>query len=146
MPHYADTWPARSRGALRIMSSLLFIQHGTQKLFQFPPGGHGNGPVELLSLMGIGGLIELVGSLMLLFGLFTRPVAFVLAGQMAIAYFMFHLALNIGKDGGFFPIVNGGDLAILFCFVFLDFFVGGPGAWSIDGRRRGAAVPGPYVP
>ncbi len=113
--------------ALRVMAGLLFLAHGTQKLFGFPPS---NGPApELLSLRGIGGVIEIVTGALIALGLFTRPAAFLASGQMAVAYFLFH------APRGFFPAVNGGDAAILFCFVFLYLVTAGPGALSLDGRR-----------
>jgi len=110
------------------MSALLFIEHGTQKLLGFPVNERGIAP--LFSLYGLAGVLESVGGLLLLFGLFTRPVAFVLSGMMAVAYFMAHAPQS------FFPALNGGDAAILFCFVFLYLFVAGPGAWSVDEARR----------
>jgi putative oxidoreductase len=111
---------------LRIVSALLFIAHGTQKLFNVPPSPF---EVSLYSLMGVAGILETFGGLMLLFGLFTRPVAFVLSGMMAVAYWMAHAPQS------FFPTLNMGDAAILFCFVFLYLFVAGPGAWSLDALR-----------
>ena len=113
-------------GALRIMTALLFISHGTQKLFGFPASQmDGSLPTMLL----VAALLEAVGGLLVLVGLFTRPVAFILSGQMAVAYFMAHAPSN------FFPALNGGDAAILFCFIFLYLFVAGPGAFSVDERR-----------
>lgn len=111
-------------GVLRIVTSLIFIAHGSQKLFNFPVGQMG--PVPLMSLFGIGGLIELVGGLLVLLGLFTRPVAFILSGQMAVAYWMFHAPAN------FFPTNNGGDASILYCFVFLYLVFAGPGALALS--------------
>lgn len=122
---------------LRIITALLFIQHGTQKLFGWPPSEHHGGPTTLFSLVGVGGLLELVGGLFVLTGLYTRPVAFVLAGQMAVAYWLFHFASGVGRPNGWMPVVNGGDLAILFCFVFLYLVFSGPGAWSVDASKRG---------
>ncbi len=113
-------------GALRIMTALLFISHGTQKLFGFPASQmDGSLPTMLL----VAALLELVGGILVLIGLFTRPVAFILSGQMAVAYFIAHAPSN------FFPALNGGDAAILFCFIFLYLFVAGPGAFSVDERR-----------
>ena len=113
--------------ALRIMAGLLFLAHGTQKLFGFPPS---NGPApELLSLRGVGGVIEIVTGALIALGLFTRPAAFLASGQMAVAYFLFH------APRGFYPAVDGGDAAILFCFLFLYLVTAGPGALSLDGRR-----------
>jgi putative oxidoreductase len=109
------------------MTGLLFLEHGTQKLFGFPPPPN-PGPA-LLSLLGVQGILELAGGFFILIGLFTRPVAFILAGDMAVAYFMRH------APRGFFPLLNGGELAILFCFVFLYLFVAGGGVWSVDEQR-----------
>ena len=116
---------------LRIVAALLFIEHGTQKLFLFP-AGRASEAVQLLSLAGLAGVLETFGGLAVLFGLFTRPVAFVLAGEMAVAYFMVHAKSNP------FPVNNGGDSAILFCFVFLYLVFAGAGPLSIDGMRRRA--------
>jgi putative oxidoreductase len=112
---------------LRIVTALLFIEHGTMKLLGFPPSEF---HPELLSLFGIAGVIEITGGLLVLLGLFTRPAAFILSGEMAVAYFTAHL------PGGFFPILNHGESAVLFCFVFLYLVFAGPGAWSLDERRR----------
>jgi putative oxidoreductase len=122
------SWSPRMLSVLRIMTGLLFLEHGTQKLLNFPPRAN-PGPA-LLSLLGLQGLIELVGGILIVIGLFTRSVAFILAGDMAIAYFMAH------APRGFFPLVNGGQLAILFCFVFLYLSVAGSGVWSVDNQRR----------
>ncbi|ANV23551.1 MULTISPECIES: DoxX family protein [Agrobacterium] len=113
-------------GALRIMTALLFISHGTQKLFGFPASQmEGSLPTMLL----VAAILEFVGGILVLVGLFTRPVAFILSGQMAVAYFIAH------GPKSFFPALNGGDAAILFCFIFLYLFVAGPGAFSVDERR-----------
>ncbi|MEO8668562.1 MAG: DoxX family protein [Bauldia sp.] len=114
---------------LRIMTALLFLSHGTAKLFGWPDVGF-NPP--LFSLAGLAGIMEIVGGILLVVGLFTRPVAFILAGEMAVAYFMAH------APKGFFPILNGGESAVLFCFVFLYLVFAGPGTWSID-HQRGTA-------
>jgi putative oxidoreductase len=117
-------------GILRIAAGLLFMQHGAQKLFGWLEGNQ----VELFSLMGLAGVLEFFGGLMIVLGLFTRPVAFVLAGEMAVAYFMAHFTR------GFWPILNGGELSALYAFVFLYFSASGPGAFSVDGilaRNRG---------
>ena len=121
------TWSPRMLSVLRIMTGLLFLEHGTQKLFSFPPPAN-PGP-ELFSLLGLQGVIEVVGDVLLLIGLFTRPVAFILAGDMAVAYFMRHAPRD------FFPSLNGGKLAILYCFILLYLFVSGGGAWSVDQQR-----------
>ena len=114
---------------LRIVTALLFIAHGTQKLFNFPAS-----PMEMSAqgLMLVAGILETFGGLAILLGLFTRPVAFVLSGMMAVAYWMAHAPQNP------FPVNNGGDAAILFCFVFLYLVFAGPGAWSVDAMRNRA--------
>jgi putative oxidoreductase len=114
--------------ALRIVAGLLYLEHGTSKLLGFPHDAHYDG-LQLVSLMGLAGVLEVVGGSLILIGLFTRPVAFVLSGMMAVAYFMAHGS----KD--FFPALNGGDAAILFCFVFLYLAAAGPGPLSVDGPR-----------
>jgi putative oxidoreductase len=129
----SNVWAPRLLAALRIMSALLFLEHGLVKVFGFPPGA-APGPQALLSLLGIAGLIETVGGVLLAIGLFTRPVAFLLAGEMAVGYFMVHARL------GFFPAINAGDGAILFCFIFLYLSAAGPGAWSIDEMRAAQAA------
>lgn len=116
-----------ARALLRVMTGLLFLQHGTQKLFGFPPRA-GAAP-ELLSLSGVAGMLELVGGVLIILGLFTRPVAFLLSGQMAVAYFMVHAPQS------FFPALNRGEPAILFCFIFLYLCFAGPGAVSLDAAR-----------
>lgn len=113
------------QGALRIVTALLFLQHGTAKLFGYPHVDMFNG-LKLLSLLGAGGVIELVGGTLLLLGLFTRPVAFLLSGEMAVAYFGFHALQS------FWPILNKGELAALYCFVFLFFAVAGPGKFALQ--------------
>jgi len=113
---------------MRIIVAFLFIQHGGQKLFDFPAAMPQ--PVELLSLIGIAGILEFFGGLFLLLGLFTRPVAFLLSGQMATAYFMVH------APEGFWPLVNQGELAVIYCFVFLYLAAAGGGKWSLDRLRK----------
>lgn len=133
-----DRYTPYALAALRIVTALIFMEHGTQKLFGFPaPSQSGQPPA--CSLFWIGGVMELLGGLLILVGLFTRPVAFLLAGEMAVAYWMFHAPRS------FYPVLNGGDAAILYCFVFLYIVAAGPGSWSLDallGRRRSAAAPG----
>lgn len=123
---------------LRIVTALLFIEHGTAKLFGFPAMQMaGDAPAGgLPPLMLIGGILEVFGGLAILVGFLTRPVAFILAGEMAVAYWMMHV-----PSGGFFPLTNGGDSAVLFCFVFLYLVFAGPGAWSVDGLRASRATP-----
>jgi putative oxidoreductase len=110
---------------LRIIAGLMFMQHGTQKIFGFPAPAMG--PFDIASQIGIGGVLELVGGALLIIGLFTRPVAFLMSGMMAVAYFQFHAA-----SGGFFPLVNQGELAALYCWVFLYIFFAGPGSVAVD--------------
>lgn len=125
-------WAPRLLSVLRIVSALIFMEHGTQKLLGFPPMAEGMARPEPFTLMWIGGLLEMVGGALLLIGLFSRPVAFILAGEMAVAYWMFH------APGGPFPALNGGDAAILYCFVFLYIAAAGPGPWSVDARLNSA--------
>ena len=123
------SWSGYLLSVLRIFTGLLFFAHGSAKLLQWPALDMFKDGVPLGSLFGIGGVIEIVGGILIVLGLFTRITAFVLAGMMAVAYFMFH------APASFFPIQNGGELAIMFCFVFLYFAAQGPGAWSLDARR-----------
>jgi putative oxidoreductase len=125
----AGAWAPRLLSVLRIVAGLQFLEHGTQKFLSFP-ARTGAAP-ELTSLIGVQGCLEIAGGLLIILGLFTRPVAFILAGDMAVAYFMVHFPRN------FFPALNGGDLAILFCFVFLYLAAAGGGIWSVDARRGG---------
>lgn len=113
------------QGLLRIVTALLFVEHGTAKLFGYPHVAMFD-KVTLLSVLGAGGVIELVGGFLLLIGLFTRPAAFILSGEMAVAYFGFH------ASGAVWPILNKGELAALYCFVFLFFSVAGPGKFALD--------------
>ena len=115
-------------GLLRIVAGLLFLAHGVVKLFGFPPGVM-PGPQDPLTLLGIAGIIELVTGTLITLGLFTRPAAFIAAGEMAVAYWMMHAPRS------FYPVANQGDAAILFCFVFLDLAAAGPGAFSLEGAR-----------
>jgi putative oxidoreductase len=123
-----DRLSPHALGALRIVTALLFIVHGTMKLFGFPPMPEIGGPVQLFSLMGLAGVLETFGGALVLIGLFTRPIAFLLSGEMAVAYFMAHAPQS------FFPAVNGGDAAILYCFIFLYLVFAGAGAFSLDAR------------
>jgi putative oxidoreductase len=130
----ASRWIAAEpqlRAALRIVSALIFVTAGTTKLFAFPAGvPPDGGTVPLLTQAGIGGVLEFVGGLLVLIGLFTRPVSFVLSGMMAVAYFQFHF------PSSFWPTINHGTPAILYCFIFLYFSAAGAGAWSVDGARE----------
>jgi putative oxidoreductase len=121
-------WTPRLLSVLRIVTGLLFLEHGTQKLFAFPPRTAA-GP-ELMSLLGVQGCLEVAGGLLIVLGFLTRPVAFILAGDMAFAYFISHFPRN------FFPMLNGGDAAVLYCFVYLYLAAAGGGPWSLDARRR----------
>jgi len=124
------TWAPYLLSLLRIVAAFLFMQFGTAKLFAFPaaimPGG---GTAPVVSLVGLASILETFGGLLLLLGLFTRPVAFILAGEMAVAYFMGH------APQGFWPVLNQGAPAILFCFIWLYFSAAGPGLWSLDAKR-----------
>ena len=122
-------WSSRILSVLRIVAAFLFMQHGAQKLFGFLAPQQAVSP-PLFSLIGLAGVLEFFGGLLLFLGLFTRPVAFILSGEMAVAYFMVH------APKGFWPIRNGGDLAVILCFVFLYLVLAGGGAWSVDRLRR----------
>jgi putative oxidoreductase len=125
-------WSPYLLSVLRIVSAFLFMQFGTAKLFAFPaavmPGG---GTAPLASLPGVAGLLEVVGGALLLVGIFTRPVAFLLSGEMAFAYFIGH------APRGFWPVLNQGHPAVLFCFVWLYLSAAGAGPWSVDAMRHG---------
>jgi putative oxidoreductase len=126
-------WTNLLLSLLRIAAALVFMQHGSQKLFGFPPSGApGPGaPLALFSQTGLAGILEFFGGMLLLLGLFTRPVAFILSGEMAVAYFQVH------APRAFLPIVNRGELPVVLCFVFLYFAFAGGGSWSIDALIRG---------
>jgi putative oxidoreductase len=125
----AALWAPRLLSVFRIVVGLLFLAHGLVKLFGFPTGAQ-PGAVPLLSIFSLAGILELVGGAAIVLGLFTRPVAFILSGQMAVAYFMAH------ASQGFYPILNGGELAILYCFAFLYLAAAGSGPWSLDAKRN----------
>jgi putative oxidoreductase len=131
---FHTTWTPRILSVMRIVVGFLIIAHGAQKLFGFlaPPGMPGP---ALLSQIGIGGLLEFFGGGLLLIGLFTRPVSFILSGMLAVAYFQMH------APGGFWPLQNKGELAVLYCFVFLFISVAGGGEWSVDRLLRRDATP-----
>jgi putative oxidoreductase len=134
-------WPSTEpylRSVLRIAAAFMFTLAGTTKLFAFPIGVPPNGgTVPLWSEVGIGGGLELVGGVLLMLGLFTRPVAFLLAGEMAVAYFQFHL------PNSFWPVANGGVPAALYCFIWFYFSAAGAGPWSLDALRRRAGAGSP---
>ena len=116
---------------LRIVAAFMFILAGAMKLFAFPVGMPPNGgTVPLISQLGFGACLEVFGGGLILFGLFTRPAAFILAGEMAVAYFQFHF------PQGFWPTLNGGVTAVLYCFIWLYFSAAGAGPWSLDAIRR----------
>ncbi len=125
MSEFLNSWAPRMLSVLRFITGFLFMWHGTQKLFGFPPseGGGGGG---LSPMMLVGGILEFGGGLLFLLGFLTRPVAFLLSGTMAVAYWMAH------GTNAVLPIQNGGELAALYCWVFLYFAFAGGGAWSID--------------
>jgi putative oxidoreductase len=138
---FLAAWQPRMQGLLRMVIGFLFIAHGSQKLLGFPPSDKPMN-IDLGSTAGIAGLLELVGGALIIVGLLTRPVAFILSGLMAFAYFMAH------APKGFWPIVNKGELAVVYCFVFLYFAVAGAGAFSLDSlfqRRPSGAKVGPGV-
>jgi putative oxidoreductase len=121
-------WAPRILSILRIVAGLLFFEHGASKLLGFPPSDHSG--VDFLTLPWFAGVLELVGGALLFLGLFTRPVAFILSGEMAFAYWMAHAPKSP------FPVVNGGDAAILYCFLFLYLAFAGGGPWSVDALLR----------
>ena len=123
-----QSWSPMLLSILRIVTAFMFIQHGSAKLFQTPHVAMFDG-VQLMSLIGLAGVLEIVGGALLLIGLFTRPVAFILSGEMAFAYFIAHAPHNV------LPILNGGEMAVQWCFLFLYMSAAGPGAWSVDAWR-----------
>ena len=135
VPNVVATWKngaPQLQGVLRIVAAFLFMVAGSMKLFAFPAGIPPNGgTVPPMSQLGFGAVLEVFGGGLLLLGLFTRPVAFLLSGEMAVAYFQFHF------PRGFWPNMNGGMAAVLYCFLWLYFSAAGAGPWSLDARRRG---------
>lgn len=129
-PAWHDEWAPRALAVLRIVTAYLFLQHGTAKLLGVPHVAMFD-HVQLGSLVGVAGVLELVGGLLVLVGLFTRPVAFVLSGEMAVAYFMAHAP----QGHVLAPMLNQGELAVVYCFVFLYLSVAGAGAWGVDHAR-----------
>lgn len=125
---FLEKWQPQLLSVLRIMTGLLFLEHGSVKLLHFPiatqlpPGGFG-------TLLMVAGAIELIGGALVTVGVFTRLASFIMAGEMAVAYFLVHVG-----SGGFWPVVNQGEASILFCFIFLYLAAAGPGAWAVDKR------------
>jgi len=127
MERWLGRYSAYIYALLRIVAGFLFFQHGLQKLFGYPGT---QPPVEVMTQVGLAGVIELIGGALIAVGLFTSPVAFIASGEMAIAYFQMH------APRGFWPLVNGGELAALYCFLFLYFAAVGSGKWSVDALRK----------
>ena len=132
---FYNTWTPRALGLLRLVTGYLFITHGTAKLLGFPAVKMFEG-LQVFSMVGAAGILELAGGALIILGFFTRPVAFILSGEMAFAYFIGHAP----KGSMLMPMLNGGELAVLYCFVFLFFAAAGAGAWSVDDAMR--AKPG----
>jgi putative oxidoreductase len=130
--HFSMLWTVRVLSILRIFTGLDLLQHGTAKILGFPEAAQ-FANFKINSLSGVGGLIELIGGILFTIGLFTRPTAFILSGFTAVAYFIAHA----GKS--FYPLMNGGELAALFCFVFLYFMFAGAGPWSLDAMRASSS-------
>jgi putative oxidoreductase len=128
------TWEPRMLSILRIIVGLLYMEHGLAKIVGFPLQPNHKAYILFSLVPGLQGLLELVGGLLLAVGLYTRIVAFILAGNMAVAYFMAH------SPRGFFPLLNGGELAIVYCFVFLYLWLAGSGEWSLDRLRAPASA------
>lgn len=122
-------WAPRALSVLRIVTAFLFMVHGSAKLLHVPHQAMFDN-LQLMSQLGLQGVLELVGGGLLVIGLFSRPVAFVLCGDMAVAYFIAHWPKS------WLPILNGGELAVMFCFVFLYVWIAGPGPWSVDAAMR----------
>jgi putative oxidoreductase len=131
MTDVMSTWAPRALSVLRIVAGLMIIEHGMSKLFGWPviPAFE---QLKLFSLLGATGVIETVGGALLILGLFTQPAAFILSGEMAVAYFMVH------EPRSFFPLINGGALAIIYCFAFLYLSTAGGGPWSVDAALKKA--------
>lgn len=127
--NFLTPWEPQLRSLLRIVAGFTFSLHGYQKLFGWF-GGMGGQKAELASQMGVAGILETFGGALIILGFFTRPTAFILSGQMAVAYFMVHFPMN------FFPLLNGGEIAVLYCFMFLWLAAAGPGPLSIDAMRK----------
>jgi putative oxidoreductase len=127
-------WTPYAQGLLRMVVGFLFIQHATAKLFGVPHVAYFD-HLQVLSLLGIAGIIELIGAPLLFLGLYARPIAFVLSGEMAFAYFIGH----VPQGSLLAPLLNQGEPAVLYCFVFLFFAAAGPGAWSVDANLHSAS-------
>jgi putative oxidoreductase len=125
-----DRWSPYALGLLRIVAAVIFFEHGTQKLFGFPERAGGGAGPALFSMIWVAGALEIIGGALLAIGLFTRPTAFVMSGLMAAAYWIAHAPRSP------FPVLNGGDAAILYCFLFLYLVFAGPGAFALDNRRK----------
>ena len=140
---FFGSWTLRALAALRVVTGYLYLQHGTAKLLHVPHDATFD-QLPVLSLIGFAGMLEIVGSLLIFVGLLTRPVAFILSGEMAVAYFTVH-----ARQGNFFmPQLNQGEVAVLYCFIFLFLATAGGGSWSIDAllaRRRGSANSRPHA-
>ncbi len=133
----ASSWEAKVRSVLRIVVGFTFSLHGFQKLLGFFGGMGGAGAKAIFpTMLWVAGALELAGGILMILGLFTRPVAFILCGEMAVAYFRVHF------PRGFWPIRNGGELAVLYCFIFLYLIAAGPGSWSLDRALRKQSVRG----
>ena len=131
-----SAWAPQLRSVLRIVAAFMFVLHGTSKILAFPVGmPPDGGTAPMMSQAWIGGMLEMIGGGLLLLGLFTRPIAFLLAGEMAVAYFQFH------APRAFWPTMNGGEAAVLFCFIWLYISAAGPGPWSLDAMRRRSPSP-----
>jgi putative oxidoreductase len=141
----SPTWTSRALSVLRVFAALILLQHGTQKMFGFPAvAGTPPQPFVLASLNGVAGVLEVCGGIALVLGLLTRPIAFLLSGEMAVAYFLRHAPRD------FWPIANRGEIAALLCFVFLYFAFAGGGQWSVDAivarsSRRAREIEGPIL-
>jgi putative oxidoreductase len=133
--NFLAPWSQQILSIFRIIVGLLFLEHGTSKYFSLPISQLTG--VNPMTLSGINGFIEIIGGVLIVLGLFTRPVAFILSGDMAFAYFIGH------SPRGFFPLLNGGELAIVYCFTFLYFAAAGGGVWSIDYLREGSKASQP---
>jgi putative oxidoreductase len=127
---FREVWAPRLLSLVRILLGLIYLQHGLQKYFGFPAAQPQN--FHVASMIGLAGLIEIVGSIMLVLGLYTRWVAFILSGEMAVAYFIY-----VNRPArGFFPLANGGELEAVFCLFFFTIFLVGGGIWALDNARR----------